>query len=105
VLGWSLSAAESEQTPAPAPTVDRVGFPRSYGEEFKVLRTVNKPSEQKVVTVYGNKPAALVTNAAQLPYPYGSVIVMESANALKDAQGKALLDEKGRITLWLIRFL
>jgi hypothetical protein len=95
LLASSLLAAESAKTPAPAPAVDRVGFPKGYAETFQVLRTVNKEKELKVVTVYGNESAASVTNAAQLPYPYGSVIVMETAGALKDAQGKPLLDERG----------
>ncbi len=30
-----------------------------------------------------------------MPYPYGSIIVMETAGALKDAQGKPLLDADG----------
>ena len=88
-----LPAAESE--PAPAPTLDRVGFPKAYQEKYQVLRTVNKKEEQKVVTVYGNGLAASITNAAQLPYPNGSIIVMETAGALKDAQDKPLLDEQG----------
>ena len=74
-----LPAAESEKAPLPAPTVDRVGFPKTYGEKYQVLRTVNKKEEQKVVTVYGNDLAASITNAAQLPYPYGSILVMETA--------------------------
>jgi hypothetical protein len=47
-----------------------------------------------VLTAYGNELAALVTNAAQLPYPNGSVIVMEFARALTNADGKPLLDVK-----------
>jgi hypothetical protein len=41
--------------------------------------------------------AASVTSAAQLPYPYGSVIVMETAGALTNAQGKPLLDDRGNV--------
>jgi hypothetical protein len=92
-LATLLPAAESEQ--ATAPTVDRVGFPEAYQEKYKVLRTVNKKEEQKVVTVYGNPLAASISNATQLPYPNGSIIVMETASALKDAQGKPLLDDQG----------
>ena len=95
LLAFSLLAAESVKAPAPAPADDRVGFPKAYAETFQVLRTVNKEKELKVVTIYGNKPAASVTNASQLPYPYGSVIVMETAGALKDPQGKPLLDDRG----------
>lgn len=90
-----LRAAESQKSPAPAPMTDRVGFPKNYQEKFQVLRIVNKEKEQKIVTVYGNGPAASITNAAQLPYPYGSVIVMETASTTQDAQGKPLLDAKG----------
>lgn len=89
-------AAEPETLP-PAPIEDRVGFPTAYEATFQVLRTVNKEKEQKVVTVFGNGQAASVTNAAQLPYPYGAVLVMETASALRDADGRPLQDGKGNI--------
>ncbi len=94
-----VSAAEPEKasSPAPAPTTDRIGFPKGYQDNFQVLRTVVRAEKQQVVTVYGNTQAASVTNAAQLPYPYGSVIVMETSNARKDAQGKPITDDKGRL--------
>jgi hypothetical protein len=60
-----------------------------------VLRTVTRAEKQQVVTVYGNARADSVTNAAQLPYPYGSIIVMETSNARKDGQGKPVADDKG----------
>ena len=97
LLASSILAADSGPPPAPAPTVDRVGFPKAYAETFQVLRKVVKEKELKVVTVCGNGPAASVTNAAQLPYPYGSILVMETAGALKDAQGKPLLDDQGKL--------
>lgn len=84
----------SEEKHSAGPAQDRVGFPKGYAEVYEVLRVVNKPDEQKVVTVYGNKEAASVTNAMQLPYPYGSIIVMETASVLKDAQGKPVTGEK-----------
>ena len=96
-LASSLLASETEKAPMLAPKVDRVGFPKGYAEKFQVLRTIIKKDEQKVVTIYGNEPAASVTNTAQLPFPYGSVIVMETASASKDALGKPILDEKGDI--------
>jgi hypothetical protein len=78
--------------------MDRVGFPKDYRATFKVLgvpaRTNLAPSV--VMTAYGNDRAASVTNAAQLPYPNGSVIVMEFAEALQDAEGKPLLDANGQ---------
>jgi hypothetical protein len=97
LLAWSILESNAEEKSAMAPTQDRVGFPTGYARIYQVLRIVNKREEQKVVTVYGNKEAASVTNAAQLPYPNGSIIVMETANARKDAQGKLLLDEKSNL--------
>ncbi len=82
-----LALAE-ETKDAPAPTTDRVGFPAGYQQSFQVLRTVKHEKEGKVVTVYGNAAAASITNTTQLPYPYGSVIVMETALVPKDGAGK-----------------
>ena len=76
--------------------MDRVGFPKDYAQTFEVLRVVNKPKEKKVITVYGNKQAASITNSAQLPYPYGSIIVMETAQALQDEPGRAGVNVKAR---------
>jgi hypothetical protein len=86
-----LAAAEDP----PAPDVDRVGFPRDYRETFTIFRRVNRQEKQQVVTVYGNRTAAVVERADQLPYPYGSIIVMETASALKDSGGKLQLDDEG----------
>jgi hypothetical protein len=44
------------------------------------------------MTAYGNDLAASVTKAQQLPYPNGSIIVMEFAKELTDSEGKPLLD-------------
>ena len=92
LVSATLSA---ESADPPASSVDRVGFPKDYATTFHVLRTVNKPAEKKVVRVFGNELAASVTNAAQRPYPYGSIIVMETATARADAQGKVMVDKKG----------
>ncbi len=87
-------SAEAPSTP-PAPGSDRVGFPEAYQENFKVLRSINRAEKQQVVTIYGNDLAASVTRTNDLPYPNGSVIVMETADAKKDAASKPLLDEQG----------
>ena len=79
-------AGEPEK-PLSAPTEDRVGFPRGYEKDFQILRVVPKEKERKVVTVYGNKLAASVTNSTQLPYPMGSILVMETAS-MTPAQGE-----------------
>jgi len=79
----------------PAPKEDRVGFPKDYSTTFEVLRTVERPEKQQIVTVFGNERAAAVRRSEDLPYPYGSVIVMETAGAIKDEQGKPRVDDKG----------
>jgi GH18 family chitinase len=81
----------------PAPEADRVGFPTDYAKAFAVLRTVDRPEKQQVVTVFGNERAASVRKADDLPYPYGSVIVMETATALKDEQGNTRVDSNRRL--------
>src|SRR5882672_8875915 len=73
----TLSAAAGE-TNSPAPAEDRVGFPKDYAKTFEVLRTVSREEGKKLVTVYGNAQAASVTNRTHLPYPNGSVLVMET---------------------------
>lgn len=95
---WRIHREMVNPEMASAPQVDRVGFPKDYRSKFKVLgipvRTNTSPAQ--VMTAYGNDVAASVTNAAQLPYPNGSIIVMEFAQALKDSEGKPLLDANGQ---------
>ena len=67
----------------PAPTKDRVGFPKGYQQSYTVLRSFVKEKQQQLVTIYGNQLAASVTETRQLPYPYGSILVMETANMTK----------------------
>jgi uncharacterized protein (TIGR02246 family) len=95
---WRIHREMVNAELAPVPQMDRVGFPKDYRSTFKLLgmpaRTNTSPAF--VMTAYGNDQAASVTNAAQLPYPNGSIIVMEFAHALKDSEGKPLLDANGR---------
>lgn len=91
----SLLSDEPAKPDAPAPQVDRVGFPKGYSENYQILRTVNRAKDKKVVTIYGNQQAASVQGADQLPYPYGSVIVMESSSVLTDDQGEPLVGADG----------
>ena len=72
---------------APAPQEDRVGFPKDYQAKYQILRTVVHEKDSKVVTIYGNTQAASVTNLTQLPYPYGSIIVMETSSTTNNNKG------------------
>jgi hypothetical protein len=95
--GLIFRTAGVDPAALPAPSSDRVEFPTNYAQRFELIRTVNKPAEQKVVRVYGNAAAASVTNATQLPYPYGSILVMETARAAQDSAGKVLWDSNEAI--------
>ena len=92
LLAMRATAAE---TNSPAPAEDRVGFPKDYARDYEVLRTISREEGRKLVTVYGNKPAVSVTNLAQLPYPYGSVLVMETASTLMGSDGKPVIGSSG----------
>ena len=97
IFGLSLVTATAAETNSPAPATDRVGFPKAYAKSYEVLRTVPREDGKKLVTVYGNRAAASVTNRTQLPYPQGSVLVMETAGTVKDATGQPAKDAAGNV--------
>jgi plastocyanin len=80
----------------PAPTVDRVGFPEDYQTRFHRWFVYDRPDTRQVRTIYANDAANTVTADTQFNYPYGSVLVMETHNALRDPQGVPILDTNGR---------
>jgi len=92
-LAIATLAGPSESKRLPA--TGHLSFPQSYREKYQVLCRFDKTEKKQVVTVYGNDAAASVNRISQLPYPYGSVLVMETSNALKDSQGNVVIDEKG----------
>ena len=83
-----------EQQQLPAPSVDRVGFPEGYQQDFELLFTFDRPDNNSVRYIYGNDLAASTVPGE--PYPYGSVLVMEVYRGLTDDDGSVLLDEGGR---------
>ena len=84
------------QTP-PAPEEDRVGFPKDYATQMRVLYVFDRADNRQVRTIYGNNLAASVTNGlSAADYPYGSVLVMETWRALQTGAGVPVLDENGR---------
>lgn len=90
-------AASSNPPAAAAPITDRVGFPKDYQTRFKVLGVIVKEQEQKVSTVYGNDLAATVTSRDKLPFPEGSIILVEFSSALKDANNQVVRDANGTL--------
>jgi Cytochrome P460 len=91
-LAVAILAAGSEDQPAPS--FGHVAFPQGYREKYEVLCRFEKADKKQVVMVYGNDEAASVKSLAQLPYPYGSVIVMETSSAVTDSQGEVVLNAK-----------
>jgi hypothetical protein len=96
-LDTNAAKAAAASEPESAPTIDRVGFQKDYSTTFQVLRTFTRNEEPKIITVYANAAAASVTDTAQLPYPYGSVLVFEYASSLKDSAGNPMLDAQGGV--------
>jgi uncharacterized protein (TIGR02246 family) len=96
---WQIHRDIVNSELAPAPKLDRVGFPKDYRTTFKFLGVPMRTNSTQtiVMTAYGNDLAASVTNAAQLPYPNGSIIVMEFAKTPLDSEGKPLLGADGQL--------
>ncbi len=95
LTGLAAARAQDKNANAFGPATDRVGLPK-YADGYTVLRTFSTPQD-KVMTVYGNERAAALTDLAAVPYPYGSIIVFERRNPLKDAAGAMLRDDKGQL--------
>ena len=75
---------------------DRVGFPADY-RGYAVLRSANIAPQGRLGTIYGNARAASIDDLARLPYPNGSVIVMEWATPRTAADGTPVTGASG---LW-----
>jgi len=78
----------------PGPATDRVGFPEGYETKFQVLYVFDRPDNRQVRVIYGNAPAAEAVPGQ--PFPYGSILVMETHTARVDAGGNPVLDAFGR---------
>jgi plastocyanin len=89
----SLAAIAQQQTP-PAPVVDRVGFPTDYRNQFVPLFAFDRPDARQIRLIYGNHTASNAVKGQ--PYPYGTVLVMETYRAAADASGAIARDANGR---------
>ena len=78
------------------PAADRVGRP-DYTSGYIELRKFYGEERQRVGTVYANGKAASVTELEDLPYPDGSIFVVEWRRALMDDAGKPLRDATGNV--------
>ncbi len=83
----------------PAPTVDRVGFPAGYQQSFIKVFTFDNYQSRSVLVMWANPVAASVTPDSVYKFPYGSIIIMETYAAARDASGEPVLDANGRFTI------
>jgi hypothetical protein len=91
-------------TPGPAPTAqaltapgaaqDRVGLPEDYVHRLTPFYVFDRSDNRQVRAVYANAPAARVRSGQ--PFPYGSVLVMETWRAATTPDNQLALDAAGR---------
>jgi hypothetical protein len=89
-----VARATQQPPPGPAPTEDRVGFPEGYQTNYTVFYTFDRPDNKQVRVIYGNDKAASARFAE--PFPYGSILVMETYRAIVDPEGSPVVDAQGR---------
>jgi uncharacterized protein (TIGR02246 family) len=80
---------------AGAGAVDRVGFPRDYRSDLKLLSVSAREAEPSVMTAYGNALAASGMASGSVAYPYGTVFAMEFAHGVRDGEMQLMRDESG----------
>jgi Cytochrome P460/Copper binding proteins, plastocyanin/azurin family len=93
-FGISFAVPRGAAVQDPGPGVDRVGFPDEYQSKFKLLYTFDRPDNRQVRVIYGNAPAAEAVPGK--PFPYGSILVMETHTARLGADGNPALDSFSR---------
>lgn len=78
----------------PDATVDRVGLPEEYRSRLGDFYVFDRSDNRQVRHVYGNREA-LAAREGQ-PFPYGSVLVMETWRAKLGPDNQPALDASGR---------
>lgn len=82
---------------AAVPEADRVGLPRDYATQFKILSGTVYDEAHGLTTVYGNELAASGAQGEHANYPYGAVILMEFAEPQRDGEDQLLRDARGQL--------
>jgi hypothetical protein len=77
-----------------APQIDRVGFPEGYDTLYTPFFVFDRPDNRQIRAVFANKAASTVKPGQ--PFPYGSVLVMETWRARSDSTGAIVRDASGR---------
>ena len=92
--GTSAPTATPWPALGPDATEDRVGLPADYQTLFFPFYVFDRPDNRQVRVIFANEVAMGAT--ADEPFPYGSVLVMETYRAVVDADGAPILDDQGR---------
>jgi ketosteroid isomerase-like protein len=95
IASMSPMSPMSPPSVQPAAQLDPVTFPANYREAFKLLAVTARDDGAEVMTTYANPIGAAISRTDQLPYPDGSMFVMEFAAPLRDGEGQLLHDSAG----------
>jgi uncharacterized cupredoxin-like copper-binding protein len=79
----------------PAPKIDRVGFPEGYQTNFTLFYVFDIPENKRVIVAYANDNASSIKLGQ--PFPYGSILALETYSAKQDAQGNVQKDANGHL--------
>jgi plastocyanin len=85
-----LAKSGDVATGAVDPTVDRVGFPEGYQDNFTIFYEFDRPDNKTARVIYANDVAASVKPGQ--PFPYGSILVMD-VYVMLDENGRFVRDE------------
>src|SRR5687768_1927690 len=85
------NVADDQPPPIPDSLVDQVGLPADYATAFTPFYTLDRADNRQVRVVFANAKAA---NGP--PFEHGSILVMETYSALRDAAGNPTVGADGR---------
>lgn len=88
-------AARSAQPDVPGRNAS--GYPANYRFDFAPLGVVFNERSSEITATYANAAAASVDRAARLPYPEGSMFLMEFASSRRDGEGQLMRDSAGQV--------
>ena len=76
-----------------------MGFPAGYQQTFIKVYTFDNYQGRSVLVMWANPIAASVRPDKVNKFPFGSIIIMETFAAARDASGEPILDANGRFTI------
>lgn len=88
----------------PAPNSDRVGFPKDYQTQYKLVRLSENSKDKHATLFLANEPATH-RDTKTGEYPYGSVLVMEVWKLALDDSGNPLTGTDGHLRRDSVEYL